>query len=150
MFDPWVGKIPWICPVFLPGKTHGQRSLAGYGPYFSKFSMRSVFKSERKTTHSPWVFPQGARLTKSVKKQRSTCQVTDVSTVTLAEPSALGAWVLLGSGCQHRTQHLRCSTNAQSIQRKSALPPLPLPPPSPPLQKSFNCPTADKIIKGAV
>ena len=34
-FDPWVGKIPWRrkcqpTPVFLPGKSHGQRSLAGY------------------------------------------------------------------------------------------------------------------------
>ena len=37
-FDPWVGKIPWRrkwqpTPVFLPGKSHGQRSLAGYSPY---------------------------------------------------------------------------------------------------------------------
>ena len=35
--DPWVGKIPWRrawqpAPVFLPGESHGQRSLAGYGP----------------------------------------------------------------------------------------------------------------------
>ena len=34
-FDPWVGKFPWRrkwlpTPVFLPGKSHGQRSLAGY------------------------------------------------------------------------------------------------------------------------
>ena len=33
-FYPWVGKIPWRrswqpIPVFLPGKSHGQRSLAG-------------------------------------------------------------------------------------------------------------------------
>ena len=33
-FDPWVGKIPWRRKwhptlVFLPGKSHGQRSLAG-------------------------------------------------------------------------------------------------------------------------
>ena len=33
-FDPWVGKIPWRrrwqpIPVFLPGESHGQRSLAG-------------------------------------------------------------------------------------------------------------------------
>ena len=33
-FDPWVGKIPrrrkWLpTPVFLPGKSHEQRSLAG-------------------------------------------------------------------------------------------------------------------------
>ena len=31
--DPWVGKIPWrrawqSAPVFLPGESHGQRSLA--------------------------------------------------------------------------------------------------------------------------
>ena len=36
-FDPWVGKIPWRrkwqpTPVFLPGKSHGQRSLVGYSP----------------------------------------------------------------------------------------------------------------------
>ena len=34
-FDPWVGKIPWRkkwqpTPIFLPGESHGQRSLAGY------------------------------------------------------------------------------------------------------------------------
>ena len=37
-FDPWVGKIPWKrerppTPVFLPGESHGQRSLAGYSPW---------------------------------------------------------------------------------------------------------------------
>ena len=35
-FDPWVRNIPWRrnwrpTPVFLPGKSHGLRSLAGYG-----------------------------------------------------------------------------------------------------------------------
>ena len=34
-FDPWVRKIPWRrkwqpTPVFLPGKSHRQRSLVGY------------------------------------------------------------------------------------------------------------------------
>ena len=34
-FNPWVGKIPWRrkwqpTPVFLPGESHGQRSLVGY------------------------------------------------------------------------------------------------------------------------
>jgi len=34
-FDPWVRKIPWrrkwqLTPIFLPEKSHGQRSLAGY------------------------------------------------------------------------------------------------------------------------
>ena len=37
-FDPWVRKIPWSrkwqpTPVFLPGKFHRQRSLAGYSPW---------------------------------------------------------------------------------------------------------------------
>ena len=40
-FDPWVGKIPWKrawqpTPVFLPGESHGQRSLAGYSPWVAK------------------------------------------------------------------------------------------------------------------
>ena len=42
-FDPWVGKIPWRrawqpTPVFLPGESHGQRSLAGYSPQGRKES----------------------------------------------------------------------------------------------------------------
>ena len=37
----WVGKIPWRrkwqpTPVFLPGKSHGQKSLAGYSPKGAK------------------------------------------------------------------------------------------------------------------
>ena len=36
-FNPWLGKIPWRRKwqpslVFLPGKSHGQRSLLGYSP----------------------------------------------------------------------------------------------------------------------
>ena len=37
-FDPWVEKIPWRrkeqpTTIFLPGKPHGQRSLAGYSSW---------------------------------------------------------------------------------------------------------------------
>ena len=37
-FSPWVGKIPWRrewqpTPIFLPGESHGQRSLMGYSPW---------------------------------------------------------------------------------------------------------------------
>ena len=40
-FDPWVGKIPWRrkqqpTPVFSPGESHEQRSLAGYSPWCRK------------------------------------------------------------------------------------------------------------------
>ena len=39
--DPWVRKIPWRkaqqpTAVFLPGKSHGQRSLEGYSPQARK------------------------------------------------------------------------------------------------------------------
>ena len=42
-FDPWVGKIPWRrkwqpIPVFLPGKSHGQRNLGGSSPWGHKES----------------------------------------------------------------------------------------------------------------
>ena len=42
-FNPWVGKIPskrgWLpTPVFLSGKSHGQRSLVGYSPWGHKES----------------------------------------------------------------------------------------------------------------
>ena len=37
VFGPWIRKIPWRrkwqpTPVFLPEKSHGQRSLAGHSP----------------------------------------------------------------------------------------------------------------------
>ena len=42
-FNSWVGKIPWRrkwqpTPVFLPGESHGQRSLVGYSPCSCKES----------------------------------------------------------------------------------------------------------------
>ena len=42
-FNPWVGKVPWRrawqpTPVFLPGESHGQRSLVGYSPWGRKES----------------------------------------------------------------------------------------------------------------
>ena len=42
-FNPWVGKIPWRrewqpSPSFLPGKSHGQRSLVGYSSWDCKKS----------------------------------------------------------------------------------------------------------------
>ena len=41
LFDPWVRKIPWRrewlpTPAFLPGESHGQRSLAGYSSWGCK------------------------------------------------------------------------------------------------------------------
>ena len=45
-FDPQVGKTPWRrkwhpTPVFLPGESHGQRSLVGCSPWGDKESVRT-------------------------------------------------------------------------------------------------------------
>ena len=42
-FDPWIEKLPWrrawkTTSVFLPGESHGQRSLPGYSPQGCKES----------------------------------------------------------------------------------------------------------------
>ena len=55
-FDPWVRKIPWRwkwqpIPVFLPGKSHGQRSLAGYSP--------RGYKESNTTEHASTYTPTG-------------------------------------------------------------------------------------------
>ena len=44
-FDPWVSKIPWrrawqLTLVFLPGESHGQRSLVGNSPWVAKSQTR--------------------------------------------------------------------------------------------------------------
>ena len=42
-FNLWVGKMPWRrawqpTSIFLPGESHGQRSLVGYRPWGHKES----------------------------------------------------------------------------------------------------------------
>ena len=55
-FDSWVGKIPCgrdrlPTPVFLPGESHGQRSLAGYSPWGCKES-DTTEATEHTLTHT--------------------------------------------------------------------------------------------------
>ena len=49
-FDPWVDKISWRrkwhpTPVFLFGKSHGQRSLVGYSPWGHKESEMTEYSN---------------------------------------------------------------------------------------------------------
>ena len=58
MQETWVRKIPWRrkqqpTPVFLPGESHGQRSLVGYSAWGHKESDRS----EHKYTHTHMAHP---------------------------------------------------------------------------------------------
>ena len=54
-FDSWVGKIRWRrrwqpTPVFLPGKSHGQRILEGYSPW----GPEDLDMNQLLSTHLPW------------------------------------------------------------------------------------------------
>ena len=56
-FNPWVRKIPWRrkwqpTSVFLPGKSHGQRSLVGYSPWGCKES--DITERLSLHTHRDW------------------------------------------------------------------------------------------------
>ena len=57
MRETWIQFLGWEdplekwqpTPVFLPGKSHGQRSLAGYNPW----SHRESDTTEQLSTHCP-------------------------------------------------------------------------------------------------
>ena len=54
--DPWVRKIPWrkkwqLTPVFLPGKSHGKRSLGGFSPRDCKKSDTAEHQHQRQPTY---------------------------------------------------------------------------------------------------
>ena len=67
--EPFAGKIPWRrarqpTPVFLPGESHGQRSLEGYSPQGHKESDMTkateracihIFIHPHTQTHSHWI-----------------------------------------------------------------------------------------------
>ena len=57
-FDPWVWEIPWrrkwqITPVFLPGKSHEHRSLAGYSLWGHKESDTTEWLALSGSFHRP-------------------------------------------------------------------------------------------------
>ena len=57
-FDPWVGKIPCrrarqSTPVFLPGESHGQGSLAGYSPW----RLQESTQLKQLSRHLGWELP---------------------------------------------------------------------------------------------
>ena len=62
-FDPWVRRIPWRrkwqpIPVFLPGKFHGQRSLAGCSPRVAKVGQDWAHKDTDRHTAVSTYAPQ--------------------------------------------------------------------------------------------
>ena len=60
--DPWLRKIPWRrewlrIPVFVPGESHGQWSLAGYSPWGCKESDTTELLSTAQHKFTPVYLP---------------------------------------------------------------------------------------------
>ena len=72
-FDPWVRKLPWRrawqpTPVFLPGESHGQRSLVDYSPWGHKGSDKTEQLSMRVHTHThTHTVPKGKKMTPELR-----------------------------------------------------------------------------------
>ena len=66
-FDPCFGKIPWRrawqpTPVFLPGESHGQRSLAAYSPWGHKELDTSEWLTQHRLPEHTTGFPGGSAI----------------------------------------------------------------------------------------
>ena len=97
-FGSWVWKIPWRrewqpIPVFLPEKSHGQRSLVGYSPKSCKEVDRteheqgeqcSMSKANNAAIYKLWAFPGGS------DGEESVCNAGDPGSIPGSERSPGG------------------------------------------------------------
>ena len=98
-FDSWVGKIPWSrkwqpTPVFLPGKSHGQRNPVGYSPWGCK----ELDMTEHACTHHGENERLGARIEASWRGRRLLQQARWVMIVAKSREGAveveISGWIL--------------------------------------------------------
>jgi len=86
--EPWIGENPWrrawqTTPVFLPGESHGERSLMGYNPWGHKEYMTeqlSTYRNQEGHVNYPSVWNSAAlstslRNTHSISNSFSSAQV---------------------------------------------------------------------------
>ena len=90
-FNPWVGKIPWsrkcqFTPLFLPGKSYGQRNWAGYSPQSPKESNTTecarvcmpMHTHTHTHTHTRKLHPERKRRNKYGGKRTTSTILTEV------------------------------------------------------------------------
>ena len=108
MFNPWFEKIPWrrkwqSTLVFLPGKSHGQRSLAGYNSWgYKEVEITEGLSTHTHAhTHSISSWPQGQRV--------GVCFFL-LTTVPISESSTFWSWTYfwrISEVCQGQTSHVK-------------------------------------------
>ena len=84
---PGLERFPWrrrwqLIPVFLPGKSHGQRSLAGYSPWRCKESDMTEGLSTHTHTHTHtqrYMWATGGLLSAVGRREQSTERDSDAS-----------------------------------------------------------------------
>ena len=87
-FDPWVGKIPWRrawqpTPVFLPRKSHRQRSLVGYSPRDCKESNTTEATYHAQREKNPIRKADGKCLISFWEKEKEEPELTSGRQVTM-------------------------------------------------------------------
>ena len=87
-FNPWVGKIPWRrvwwpTPVFLPGESHGQRSMVGHSPWCYKELDMTEFMTNRWRNNGNnarlcflWA-PKSLQMVTTAMKLKDTCSLEE-------------------------------------------------------------------------
>jgi hypothetical protein len=82
--EPW--RRAWQCPpVFLPGESHGQRSLVGYSP--------SVPKESDMTEHSTRAFIDSKR---AIHSETAQFTLTVILKLVISELTSV-VWIVLGT-----------------------------------------------------
>ena len=92
-FDLWVGRISWSrkwqpAPIFLPGKSHGQRSLAAYSPWGHKEAdvTEQLSPSEPSSIFSHWRYNSTCWQDWHNLTNKNSTQATDLITWILKIP----------------------------------------------------------------
>ena len=108
-FDPWVGKIPWIgkwqpIPVFLPGKSRGQRTLADFSPWVRK-ELDMTEQKKKKKNFKTWkriqmLFLLSYLFSRKPWKIHSSWHYLGVSQPSYSVPTNLGLRSLQCAACR--------------------------------------------------
>ena len=90
-FNPWVGKIPWErkwqpTPVFLSGKSHGQKSLVGYSPWGHKRAGHNL-ETKHQQSLAVTYFSVVPHLTNSMPSGQRTLRLERKEAIPLTFPS---------------------------------------------------------------
>jgi len=114
--DPRVGKIPWRrawqpAPVFLPGESHGQRSLAGCSPWSlaESDSTEASEHTRRSRTHRGRASKRGKGAGEDTRVGERGSEPTEGCGVR-GGPRLLPAAPRMGPACQHLTSTTDVST----------------------------------------